>query len=62
MAEATKVAIWFALFCEKLKISCDVYLFVQLFYNNQRAISLSKNLKDYKYTKYIDICYHYIRE
>ena len=61
-AEATKEAIWIARFLEELKISCDVYLPVQLYCDNQGAIGLSKNPEDHRRTKRIDIRHHYIRE
>ena len=61
-AEATKEAVWIARFLEELKISCDVYLPVQLFCDNQGAIGLSKNPEDHRRTKHIDIRHHYIRE
>lgn len=61
-AEATKEAVWIARFLEELKISCDVYLPVQLYCDNQGAIALSKNPEDHKRTKHIDIRHHYVRE
>lgn len=61
-AKAIKKAVWIAHFLEELKISYNVYLSVQLFKDNHKAIGLSKNLENYKRTKHINIHYHYIQK
>lgn len=61
-AKTTKEAIWIAYFLKELKISCNIYFLIQFYCNSQKAIGFSKNSKDYKHTKYIDICYYFIQE
>lgn len=61
-AKATKELIWIACFFKKPKISCNVYLPVQLFFDSQGAIGFSKNPKNHKHTKYINIRHYYIQE
>lgn len=61
-AKTTKEVIWIAYFFKELKISCNIYFLIQFYCSSQKAIGLSKNSKDYKRTKYINICYYFIQE
>lgn len=58
--KAIKEVVWIVYFPKLLKILYNIYFLVQLYCNNQGAISLSNNSKNYKRTKYIDIYYYYI--
>lgn len=56
--EVIKKAVWINCFLEKL-YQTRIYL-IPLYCNNQEAITLVKNHKNYQQKKYIDMRYYYI--
>ncbi len=61
LVEIAKKAVWYACFLSELEYR-KVDRPVLFRADNQRLISLSKNLKFHKHTKRIEIKWHWIRE
>jgi hypothetical protein len=59
-AHAMKEATWLWQLLSNL--GHGMSLFMLLYIDNQSIITITKNPKFYNWTKYIDICYHYLRQ
>ena len=61
-SDAAKEAIWIWKFITELGIVPSIELVLPLFYYNNRAIALAKELRSHQKSKHIERCYHIIRE
>ena len=60
-SEASKEAIWLKNFIGDLGVVPAINEPIEIFYNNERPVSLTKEPRDHGRSKHIDRKYHFIR-